>query len=344
MTHPLFRLATRCVVAIATILLAASTASADTVKVIVDRALVWTRPNGTSVVITQLRKDDTAEVVRKVDGWYQILIPSGALSTEVRTGYISSTQVVVESTGPLSPEARRALTPPPPPVRRGPGTSFLLIDGVKRRGKGSLTQTVTVFSKQLDENSTISTNYGDTTGWSFDFMGGGPVWRLVGVGFGVGYHQRDRAAVVNALIPHPYFYDTFRPASYTTEPLRARETTFNFSGVFVPPMLGPVKLLAFGGLTAFRLAQNVVTDIALNEQYPYDTVSITKVTIVERKGTFAGYHAGADVSVFLNRLVGVGGGVRYSHANVKKFEEDNALTTEGIAGGTSVVAGVRFRF
>jgi opacity protein-like surface antigen len=63
----------------------------------------------------------------------------------------------------------------------------------------------------------------------------------------------------------------------------------------------------------------------------------------EQKGTFWGYHAGADVSVFFTRSVGVGGGLRYSHANITGFEKD-AATTSGVAGGVSVVAGVRFRF
>ena len=44
----------------------ATAAAADTVRVVVDRALVWTSPSGISVVITQLRKDQTVEVVRRV--------------------------------------------------------------------------------------------------------------------------------------------------------------------------------------------------------------------------------------------------------------------------------------
>ena len=67
------------------------------------------------------------------------------------------------------------------------------------------------------------------------------------------------------------------------------------------------------------------------------------MTTEERKGTFWGYHAGADISVFFTRSVGVGGGVRYTHANIKKFEAD-AATTKGTAGGLSALAGVRFRF
>lgn len=41
--------------------------------------------------------------------------------------------------------------------------------------------------------------------------------------------------------------------------------------------------------------------------------------------------------------MGVGGGVRYSHAKIK-FDHDGNVTTEGAAGGLSIQAGLRFRF
>src|SRR5207244_4019861 len=141
----------------------------------------------------------------------------------------------------------------------------------------------------------ITTNYGNARGWSLDFMGGGPVWHWLGVGFGVGYHQRDRSAAVDALLPHPYFFDTFRPASFTTEPLHSRETVFHVPAIFLPPAWGPIKVMVFAGPSVFRLYQVVVTDVTVNEHYPYDTVTISGVTSEERKGTFVGYHAGADI-------------------------------------------------
>lgn len=337
------QLAAQCLLSLALLLLVTSGAFADTVKVTVDRALVWSRPSGVAVVITQLMRNDTAEVVRRVGGWYEIVVPTGTLGAEFRTGFIVASQVVIDTVGPPSADVLRATTPAPPQRPTTPGTSFLNIDGVRRRGRDDLTQTVTVFSSLLAEDSTIKTNYGDTTGWSFDFMGGGAVWHSLGVGFGVGYHQRDRSAAVDALLPHPFFFDTFRAASFTTEPLRARETAFHIPAVFIPPAFGPIKVLVFAGPSVFRLSQTVVTDVTLNEQSPYDTVTISGVITEERKGTFLGYHAGADVSVFFNRSVGVGGGVRYSRASVKEFEED-AATTTGITGGVSAVGGVRFRF
>src|SRR5215813_1909810 len=75
----------------------AATASADTVRVIVERALVWTQPGGVSIVMNQLLKDQTAEVVRRVGDWYEIVAPPGSGGGDRRTGFISASQVVLES-------------------------------------------------------------------------------------------------------------------------------------------------------------------------------------------------------------------------------------------------------
>src|SRR5262245_39607949 len=81
----------------------AGTASADTVRVVVDRALVWTRPGGgVSIVMNQLLKDQTAEVVRRVGDWYEIVAPPGSGGGDRRTGFIAASQVVLEAGEPAS--------------------------------------------------------------------------------------------------------------------------------------------------------------------------------------------------------------------------------------------------
>ena len=329
--------------ALSLVLVMSAVAVADTIKITTDRALVWNRPSGVAVVITQLKRGDTVEVVRKLNGWYEIVVPGNSMSTEIRTGYVSASQAAIDSVGPPSAAVRLATTTPPKIRPTKPGTSFFNIDGMRSRSSDDLTESITFFTPKLDESTSFATNYGNPTAWSLDFMGGGPVWRSFGLGFAVGYHKRNRTAAIDALIPHPYFYDTLRPASFVTPPLQSREAAFHFPAIFMPPAFGPIKFLAFAGPSIFRLSQTQVTDITVDEEYPYDTVTITGVKTQEQKGTFWGYHAGADVSLFFTRSIGVGGGVRYSHANIKGFGKD-AATTTGVAGGVSVVAGVRFRF
>ena len=336
-------LITRFGLALLLLLGSSAAAIADTIKITTDRALVWNKPNGVAVVITQLKRDETVEVVRKLNGWYEIIVPGNSMSTEVRIGYVSASQAVIETVGPPSTYVQRATTVAPRPRPTKPGTSFFNIDGVRRRSDGDLTETVSIFTPKLDEDTTFSTNYGDPTGWSLDFMGGGPVWHSLGIGFAVGYHKRNHAATIDAQIPHPYFYDTLRSATFTTAPLESREAAFNFPAILMPPAFGPVKVMLFAGPSIFRLTQTQVRSILVTEVAPYDTVTIHDVTTEDIKGTFWGYHAGADVAVFFTRSVGIGVGVRYSHAKINQFEQD-AATTTGTAGGVSVVGGVRFRF
>lgn len=335
--------AKRYVLAVLLVLVTSAAAFADTVTVTTDRALVWSRPDGVAVVITQLKKGDTVEVIRRVGGWYEIVVPSSALSVEVRTGYISATQVAVETVGNTStsgPPVAAKSAPARPRLRQTPGTAFFNIDGMRSRNSEDLVESSTFFTPKLDENTSFSTNYGNLSAWSLDFMGGGPVWHSLGLGFAVGYHKRNQTAAIDALIPHPYFYDTLRPASFVTPPLQSREAAFHFPAIFMPPAFGPIKVLAFAGPSIFRLSQTQVTDIIVDEQYPYNTVTISGVKTEERNGTFWGYHAGADLSVFFTRSVGVGGGIRYSHANIEGFEQGGATADGGLSG----VAGVRFRF
>src|SRR5215471_21386085 len=79
------------------IIAVAATSAADTVRVIVERALVWTQPGGVSIVMNQLVKGQTAEVVRRVGDWYEIVAPPGSGGGDRRTGFISASQVVLES-------------------------------------------------------------------------------------------------------------------------------------------------------------------------------------------------------------------------------------------------------
>ena len=104
----------------------AATAAADTVRVVVDRALVWTRPGGVSIVMNQLLRDQTAEVVRRVGDWYEIVAPPGSGGGDQRTGFISASQVVLEPGGPPSAQAAPAgRTSPVGPDRSGEARSDL---------------------------------------------------------------------------------------------------------------------------------------------------------------------------------------------------------------------------
>jgi hypothetical protein len=333
------------------IIAVAATASADTVRVIVDRALVWTQPGGVSIVMNQLLKGQTAEVVRRVGDWYEIVAPPGSGGGDRRTGFISASQVVLESGNPprsQQPANRRSPTAPrtsqPTPSRFSPKKLRTLnIDGAFRANGENVTQSFTAFTTQFAEAGSIATNYGKRSGASLDVLVTQPIFWQIGVGAGIDFYARSQDASIDARIPHPFFFNQLRTATFTSDALSAHEVALHVPAVWTPGAVGPFRIMVFGGPSIFHVSQTVITDLLLNDQYPFDTVTIAGVKTANRKGTLFGFNAGADVAYFFTPTIGLGGVVRYSHARLK-FDDDTGVTTDGNAGGLSIGAGLRFRF
>src|SRR5215467_436764 len=263
----------------------ATTASADTVRVVVDRALVWTQPGGVSIVMNQLLKDQTAEVVRRVGDWYEIVAPPGSGGGDRRTGFISASQVVLESGNPSTtqrPDNRR--TPAAP--RTSPATPAsvsekklrtLNIDGSFRANGENVIQSFGAFTAQFAETGSITTNYGKRSGASFDVVLTQPIVGQIGIGAGVDFYVRSQGASVDARIPHPFFFNQLRTATFATDGLSAHEVALHIPAVWTPGAIGPFRIMVFGGPSIFHVSQTVVTDLVLNDQYPFDTVTIAGV-------------------------------------------------------------------
>jgi hypothetical protein len=337
----------RIVIFLVLALAVAATASADTVRVVVDRALVWTQPGGVSIVMNQLLKDQTAEVVRRVGDWYEIVAPPGSGGGNRRTGFISASQVVLESGsgrgGSATPARNRTPAAASPSGSSGKSGRIVNLDAKVGVGGGELTRSFTAFTDVFAEAGSISTNYGKHSGVGLNALFARPIAGPFGVGAGVDYFVHSPAATVDARVPHPFFFNQLRDATFETSGLSAHEAAVNFDGLWMPEPFGSLKIMIFGGPTIFHVSQTVVTDVMLNSQYPFDTVTITGVKTANRTSNLFGFHVGGDVAYFFTPSTGVGGGVRFSHARLK-FDNDSGVTTDGKAGGVSVVAGLRFRF
>jgi hypothetical protein len=327
------------------------TASADTVRVVVDRALIWSSPRGVNVVLTQVSKDAVLEVVRRVDDWYEVVLPPASSGSQQTVGYVRVSQVKVESTGPPSP---RAVAPPggpgAPPARRvaartarPPRSSFLNLDGTYRRGDTDLTRRSAAFAANYAEAGSIEGTYGRSASWQIDVLGGQAVSRHIGVGLGVSYQRRDRSVTVDAQVPHPFYFNQLRQATFETPPLQRQEFGLHIPVIWMPTSAGRTRLLVFGGPSLFHIAPHVVTDLSLAESYPYDQVTVTSATDTELTTTVFGFHVGGDLAYMFNPSVGLGGGARYS-SGLSEFRDDADATSRGRPGGLQVSAGLRFRF
>jgi hypothetical protein len=345
---------------VAVMLAAAASASADTVRVVVDRALVWTQSDGAGTIMNEMVKGQRAEVVRRVGDWYEIVASPSSGSSNRRTGFIHFSQVELEPGNALSP---RFSPPPRVPVRsvrnRPPFARVFSIDAGYRVGIGNLTRSFTAFTDTFAEAGSIATNFGKRSGFTLDALYAEPLWGSFGVGLGGDYYFGSHPSAVEAQVPHPFFFNRLRTATFETDALSGHDAAVHIPVVWMPPPIRKLRILVFGGPTIFRVSQTVVTNVVLDEQYPYDMVTITGVRTADRTSTLFGFNVGGDVSHFFTpptrnvrgrsapagrgHLTGVGVSVRYSRARLK-FDNDGGVTTQGSAGGLSVTGGLRFRF
>ena len=346
---------------LALVLLGTTTARAYTLRVVIDRSIVWSAQTGIPIALTQVRKDAILTDARRVGDWWEVALPAGSSGTEggvVRVGYIRASQVTVESVGPVrrpppvtdplpilaiagQPPPSAAPTPRAPSASR-PRTTFLDVSGGYAYGN-SLSQHLVAFADKYAEAGSIDADYGTGSGWLIDVVGGGRVWRQMSVGVGVTYERDSRSAAIDAKVPHPFFFGQLRDATFTSESLDHTETIVNIPIMWTSSFSSANRLEIFGGPSFFHVVQDLVSDVVLNEQYPYDTVSITGTTHQEHNHNAFGYHVGIDYAHFFSASTGVGVLVRYTGASLT-FDDNANSTTDGRAGGVHVAGGIRFRF
>lgn len=323
------------------LLTAAFAMAADAVRVTADRAIVWNRPGGVSVIVTQLAKGDVVEVIRKVDDWYEIVIPG----REQRTGFVRASQVeFVAGAAPQRPAGTA-------PIRRAPGAAakpkvprtFVTIDGGYRTGGTAFTRTVTAFATRFAEPGTIDADYGKGSGFVFDATGGYRFTSHVGFALGLSSYARNDTVAISARVPHPLYFNQFREATFDDSTPKGRETAFHASLTLTTVVAKSTDLTFFAGPSVFNLSQDVVTDLTLADAYPYDQTSIVGTVLERKKGTPFGFHVGVDLTRYINPNTGFGVSARFSRAALS-FKDDDGATNSGHAGGPQISAGLRFKF
>src|SRR5439155_15714802 len=115
-------------------LLTPAPAYADSVRVIVDRALIWSSAGFASIVLNQVPQGTVLEVLGRVDGWYEVVLPPGSSGPSGSVGYIRAVQVVIEPNAAAAPPDRRTVptpqTVPDRPSEDSVGTRTLTIPQV----------------------------------------------------------------------------------------------------------------------------------------------------------------------------------------------------------------------
>ena len=206
----------------------------------------------------------------------------------------------------------------------------------------STTFTASASTPTYLENATFDTSYGVSGGAMFD---GGLVVRVVGglgVGVSVSSFTKQQGATVTGTIPHPFFYNTPRSISGPVSSERHELTTH----VQVAYVIASKRLdvVLYGGPSFFDVNQDLVSNVAYTETYPYDTATFKSATTVKESVTKMGFNVGADIGFKLSKHFGVGGLFRYSHASLTFPLAGSAAAVNADAGGPQVGGGVRLFF
>ena len=192
------------------------------------------------------------------------------------------------------------------------------------------------------ENALFETTYTVSSGPMFD---GGVAVRLAksfGVGVAVSSFSRKNDAGVSGTIPHPFFYNTPRAISGTVPGVERREVAAHLQAVYV--ISGRKADLAIaGGPSWFNVNQDLVTDVAYTETYPYDSAAFASATTSRAAKSGLGFNVSGDVGVRLGQHVGVGGVVRFSRASIA-LAAANGVSVTADAGGIQLGGGLRLFF
>lgn len=211
-------------------------------------------------------------------------------------------------------------------------------------------QTVTLTDTVYLEPATASASYPAlprATG--FDVAAGFALRGPIGAGVNVTTTSYTYTAVMSMSIPHPWYFDLPGSASAVTDrPLERSTTAVDLQAVVTPRTPEAWRIRLFAGPTYFHLRQDMVASIRYAQVYTVfgdNDVTITDFTPQAVRGSAWGFNAGADVTYFLGRYVGVGGTVRVNRGTVTV--ESEPLTAEPVdltVGGVMVGGGLRLRF
>ena len=192
---------------------------------------------------------------------------------------------------------------------------------------------------EFGEPATIDTSYRVGFAPGFAVGGGVRVWRRLAVGVEVGRVSHANDASVSAQVPHPLLFNTPRSVSGTATGLDRAELAVHLLVSWVAPLSTRWQLAVSGGPSWITVDQDLVTDVTVNQTYPYDTATFAGVVTQQASKGHIGVNAGVEAAYLATPHVGLAIGARYAHAHVPL-----TATAATDAGGAHVTAGLRLRF
>jgi hypothetical protein len=351
-------------VTVLALLLVASSALAESVRVTTNRTNIWAAPNGTAGVIAVVDRDTVLEVKGRQGRWLVVDDPTNPR----RTGYVLAAQTTPDEGRPLPAAAGASAPTPavrqPQPPTSAPRTPTARANAPSRpaprpsRAKGrSAFSTLFVYggatapvtsdtfegtdSRSLNlEQDTRTTTYDGSTKPGFD----------VGIGSGAGRaaltvvvtrRQSTETAAVSAALPHPFYFNQPRTVTGAFDADRT-ETDVHVQVNLALLTTRRLQVVVGGGPSIFVVKQALLDTLRYDSSYPFDTATFTGASTAVRTEKGYGGHVELDVLAPLSRHVALQALGRWSRGTVD-FSDD-ALKATSRVGNAQVGAGLRLSY
>ena len=193
------------------------------------------------------------------------------------------------------------------------------------------------------EDGRFDAEYEVASGPTFGVSAGARVWRWVGVGGGISRFSRSTPAVLEGLVPHPFFFNRPRSVDGSIVGLDRQELALHLQVRGDLPVAERLQVTLFGGPSWFRVRQGLVRSITYTEAYPYDEALFEGATTTSEAGSALGFNVGVDTAIFFTRHSGIGVLVQYAGAKIDLPSADLGLNDVN-AGGIQTGVGLRLRF
>jgi hypothetical protein len=164
------------------------------------------------------------------------------------------------------------------------------------------------------------------------------------VGARVIWPQYQPRADLSLQLPHPFVANRPLTATLVTDPLRRKDVIVDLMVSYLVNR-GQWAVQLSGGPTHFRTSQEMVKGMNYRESLILNTLTITDIVRETVTGSAWGANGGVDVSYYVSRHIGVGGGAHVNVGSVKVAEEPlSGEPTTLSMGLTTLNGGLRFRF
>ena len=201
----------------------------------------------------------------------------------------------------------------------------------------------TIHTLTFVEPATVQTRYSVKAARAFDLGGGVRIARNLAIGASFSRFQKTGNGTIDAQVPHPFFFSRPRTVSGTAADLARRETGLHGKLTWTASGGDGWEVSLTGGPSFFKVEQDLVEDITINQTYPYDTATFSSAVATRHSTSGLGFNGGADITRLLTPHMGVGVAVVISRARLKiDTAKDTTMTID--AGGIRFGGGLRFRF